>query len=135
MRRHLSIVVVIVAVALGAGAFPALAHHSFSAEFDIKSPVKFRGVLAKMEWVNPHAWLHIDVKDEDGKTVRWMIETAAPNALLRRGYTKTSLPLGSEILVEGFRARDGSNKANGANLTFADGRKLFVGGGTDETTR
>jgi Family of unknown function (DUF6152) len=130
VQRNLSIVVVAVVVALGVRAFPAWAHHAFAAEFDINSPVKLRGVLTKMEWVNPHAWLHLDVKEEDGKTVAWMIETAAPNALLRRGYTKNSLPVGTEILVEGFRARDRSNKANGATITFADGKTLFVGGET-----
>ena len=131
MRIDLSIVV----VALAVSAFPAQAHHAFAAEFDINSPVKLRGTLTKMEWVNPHAWLHIEVKDEEGKTVAWMIETAAPNALLRRGYTKNSLPIGVEILVEGFRARDGSNRANGATISFADGRTLFVGSGADASTR
>ena len=131
MRRTLPILL----VALAVGAFPARGHHSFSAEFDINSPVKLRGVLTKMEWVNPHAWLHLEVKDADGKTVAWMIETAAPNALLRRGYTKNSLPIGVEILVEGFQARDGTNRANGATITFTDGKQLFVGSGPDAPTR
>ena len=131
MRIGLSIAV----VALAVSAFPAQAHHAFAAEFDINSPVKLRGTLTKMEWVNPHAWLHIEVKDEEGNAVAWMIETAAPNALLRRGYTKKSLPIGVEILVEGFRARDGSNRANGATISFADGKTLFVGSGPDATTR
>ena len=135
MRRNLSIVIVAVVVALGARAVPVWAHHSFSAEFDVKKPIKFRGTLTKMEWVNPHAWLHIDVMTEDGKTEEWMVETAAPNSLLRRGYTKKSLPIGAEILIEGFQARDGSNKANGSSITFADGKRLFVGGGTDSVTR
>lgn len=133
MRRNLSMVLVV--LALGAGAVPARAHHSFSAEFDATKPVRFRGILTKMEWVNPHAWLHFDVMDADGKTVTWMIETAAPNALLRRGFTKNSLRVGTEILVEGFQARDGTNKANGSSLTFTDGKRLFVGGGTDAITR
>jgi hypothetical protein len=80
-----------------------------------------------MEWVNPHAWLHIDVKDRDGKFVAWMIEAAAPNALLRRGFTKDSLLPGTEIIIEGYLAKDGSNTANGQNLTFPDGRTLFMG--------
>jgi hypothetical protein len=132
VRRNLSIVVVF---SLGVSAFPAWGHHSFSAEFDVNSPVKLRGILRKMEWVNPHAWLHIEVKDADGKTVAWMIETAAPNALLRRGYTKNSLPIGVEILVEGFQARDGTNKANGAALTLGDGKTMFVGSGPDATPK
>lgn len=80
-----------------------------------------------MDWVNPHAWIHIDVKDQEGKVTRWMIETGAPNGLLRRGFNKSSLPAGTEIVVEGWRAKDGSNRANGSNITFTDGRELFVG--------
>jgi Family of unknown function (DUF6152) len=104
-----------------------LAHHAFSSEFDAEKPVKLKGTVTKMEWVNPHAWIHIDVKDADGKVVSWMIEAAAPNAMLRRGFTKDSLPAGSEIVVEGFQAKDGSNTGSGRNLTFADGRTLFMG--------
>jgi Family of unknown function (DUF6152) len=130
MRRILLLV-----VALAVGAFPALAHHSFSAEFDINKPVKLRGTLTKMEWVNPHGWMHILVKDEEGKAVPWMIETAAPNALLRRGFTKNSLPVGAEILVEGFQAKDGANRANGSNITFADGKRVFVGGERDANSQ
>jgi hypothetical protein len=130
MRRILLLV-----VALAVGAFPALAHHSFSAEFDINKPVKLRGTLTKMEWVNPHGWMHILVKDDEGKAVPWMIETAAPNALLRRGFTKNSLPVGAEILVEGFQAKDGANRANGSNITFADGKRVFVGGERDANSQ
>src|SRR3954466_4964130 len=125
MRRTLMVlfaVVVVLAVTV-----PVWAHHASSAEFDAASPVKFKGTVTKMEWINPHAWIHIDVKGDDGKVTPWMVEAAAPNALLRRGFTKTSLLAGTEILVEGFQAKDGANRANGSVITFTDGKKLFVG--------
>jgi hypothetical protein len=118
---------VVAAVALLAAAVPALAHHSFAAEFDAKKPVKLQGVVTKMEWINPHSWIHIDVKKPDGTVEKWMVEGGAPNALLRRGWNKQSLPPGTEIKVEGFRAKDGSLRGNGRELTFSDGRRLFVG--------
>ena len=103
------------------------AHHAFAAEFDATKPFKIRGTVVKMEWINPHTWLHLDVKRADGKMERWMIEGGPPNALYRRGFSKASLPVGSELVVEGFRAKDGSLKGNGRELTFSDGRRLFVG--------
>ncbi len=102
-------------------------HHAFAAEFDATKPIKLKGTVAKMEWINPHSWIHIDVKKPNGTVERWMIEGGPPNALYRRGFTKDSIPIGIEILVEGFRAKDGSLKGNGRDLTFPDGRKLFVG--------
>jgi hypothetical protein len=108
-------------------AAPVWAHHAFAAEFDADKPIKFTGTVTKMEWINPHAWIRIDVKGEDGKVTPWMIEAAAPNALLRRGWTKNSLLPGTEIKVEGYQAKDGANRANGSIITFADGTKLFVG--------
>jgi hypothetical protein len=120
------------ALSLGAilllSAAPLAAHHSFAAEFDIKRPVKLRGTVTKMDWINPHSWIHMDVKGQDGKIVSWMIEGGSPNALLRLGFTKAALPAGSEVVVEGFQAKDGSNKAVGQFVAFADGRKLFLGG-------
>jgi hypothetical protein len=125
MRKTLAVVLAAGVVVLAAA--PAWAHHAFAAEFDAEKPIKYKGTVTKMEWINPHAWIHIDVKGEDGKVTSWMIEAAAPNSLLRRGFTKESLLAGTEIIVEGFQAKDGSNRANGSVITFTDGRKLFVG--------
>ncbi len=115
------------AAALLSAAVPAMAHHSFAAEFDAKKPVKLQGTVTKMEWINPHAWIYLDVKNTDGSVTNWMVEAGAPNALLRRGWTKASLLPGTEILVEGYQAKDGANRANGRDITFKDGKKLFVG--------
>jgi len=106
---------------------PLWAHHSFAAEFDAGKPVKLRGTVTEVEWINPHSWIHIDVKGADGKVASWMVEGGSPNALLRRGFTKASLPVGTEILIEGYQAKDGSTRANGRDITFADGKKLFLG--------
>jgi len=115
------------ALLVSAAAVPALAHHSFAAEFDAKKPVHLKGTVTKMEWINPHSWIHIDVKKDDGTVEHWMVEGGAPNALLRRGWNKNSLPAGTEIIVDGFQAKDGATRANGRDITFPDGKKLFVG--------
>jgi hypothetical protein len=108
-------------------AMPAAAHHAFAAEFDSSKPITLHGVVTKMEWINPHAWMHIDVKDDDSKVTSWMIEAGTPNTLFRRGFTKDSLKIGTEVLVDGYQSKDGSNTANGRDVTLPDGRKLFLG--------
>jgi hypothetical protein len=124
---RMTVAVLLTGAGLVCGAASVAAHHAFAAEFDAKKPLKLQGTVARMEWINPHTWIHLDVKKADGKVERWMIEAGPPNALYRRGFTKYSLPVGAQILVEGFRAKDGSLRGNGRDITFADGRKLFVG--------
>jgi hypothetical protein len=116
-----------VGLAVALSASSASAHHSFAAEFDAKQPVTLHGTVVKMEWINPHSWIHIDVKNDDGSVARWMIEGGTPNTLVRRGFTRDSLKTGTEIIVEGFRAKNGANRANGADLILPDGRRLFLG--------
>ena len=126
MRRTVAVIVAGIGLLMVAAA-PAMAHHAFAAEFDAKKPIKLQGTVTKMEWINPHAWIHIDVKKPDGKIESWMIEGGTPNTLLRRGFTKNSLLPGTEIMVDGYQAKDGSMRANGRDLTLPDGRKLFMG--------
>ena len=104
------------------------AHHSFSAEFDISKPLKLQGTLTKWEMINPHSWFHVDVKMPDGNVVPWLIEGGSPNQLIRLGVTKNTLAIGTEFIIEGYQARDGTNKAVGRSFLFADGRSLFLGG-------
>jgi len=125
MRSKLAIAVAGAILLLAA--VPALAHHAFSSEFDVKKPIHFTGVITKVELVNPHAWFHIDVTGPDGKVTSWMIEAGTPNVLLRRGFTKNSIPVGTQVVVDGFQAKDGSSKGSGRDLTLPDGRKLLIG--------
>jgi hypothetical protein len=110
-----------------AGAAPLVAHHAFGAEFDRDAPIRLQGKVVKLEWVNPHAWIHLEVK-RDGVTEVWMVEGGTPNTLLRRGLTRQSLTYGAELIVDGYQTKDHSLKrANGRDVTFTDGRKFFMG--------
>jgi hypothetical protein len=110
-----------------AAAVPVWAHHSFAAEFDAAKPIELRGVVKKMEWINPHSWLTLEVKRPDGTTQTWEVEAGAPNAMFRRGFTRNSLPVGTEVVVNGFQAKDGKQRANGRDIRMPDGKLLFMG--------
>ena len=128
MRNRLALTLAGIALAiLVAGGSAALAHHAFSAEFDATKPVALRGTITRMEWINPHAWLHIDVTRDDGTVESWMIEAGPPGALVRRGWRRDSVTPGIEVLVEGYQAIDGAFRANGRDVTFPDGTRLFAG--------
>jgi len=127
MRTKLALVTALVVLFVAGSAAPLLAHHAFAAEFDAKKPVKFEGTVTKMQWTNPHVWLYVDVKKPDGSVENWAFEAGTPNVLFRRGFTKNSLPPGTKIVVDGYQSKDGSKRANGRDITFADGRKLFLG--------
>jgi len=128
MRAKSALVVAGVWVLLAA--LPVWAHHAFSAEFDISKPLKMQGTLTKWEMINPHSWFHIDVKGRDGNVVPWLVEGGTPNQLIRLGVTKNTLPIGIEFVIEGYQAKDGTNRAVGRNFVLADGRRLFLGGST-----
>lgn len=127
MRMKLAVVVVGFGLFIASAAVPVWAHHAFSAEFDPAKHLKFTGVVTKMEWVNPHVWIHVDVKMPDGTVESWAVEGGTPSALYRRGLTRAAVPVGAEILVDGYGAKDGSNRMNGRDLKFADGRAFYLG--------
>ena len=121
---RINTLVLVAALALPTAAVPVLAHHAFSAEFDINRPITVRGTITKMEWINPHAWIHMDVTEADGSVASWMIELGPPNSLIKRGWTRDSVPAGIEIIVEGHQAKDGQNRANGGDITLPDGNRF-----------
>ena len=127
MRTKLCVVVAGLGLLAALTAKPVVAHHAFGAEFDAKRPVKFKGTVTKMVWVNPHAWIYVDVKKADGSVEEWMVEAGTPNTLLRRGFTKQSLQVGTEITVDGYQSKDGSLRANGRDVTLPNGQTLFLG--------
>jgi hypothetical protein len=127
MRTKPCVVVAGLGLLAALTAKPIVAHHAFNAEFDAKRPVKFKGTVTKMVWVNPHAWIYVDVKKADGSVDEWMVEAGTPNTLLRRGFTKQSLQPGTEITVDGYQSKDGSLRMNGRDVTLPNGQTLFIG--------
>ena len=132
MKTKLAVVAAVAGMLVAA--VPAWAHHAFAAEFDAKRPLTLKGKITKLEWINPHSWIHIEVTGADGKATPWMIEGGSPNSMFRRGFTQQSLALGTEIIVEGYQAKDGANRAVGSDLTFAsDGKRLFMGSSSPDS--
>jgi len=125
MRTNL--VVAVAAAGMFFATVPASAHHAFAAEFDAKKPVHYEGTVTKVELINPHTWIHVDVKNPDGTVTNWMFEAGSPNVLLRRGFTKETIKPGTPVVVDGYQSKDGSFRANGRDITLPDGRKLFLG--------
>jgi len=125
MRTMLAVVVAGVCLLLAAGTVRA--HHAFSSEFDVKKPLTLKGTVVKWEMINPHSWFHIEVKDPDGTVVEWMVEGGSPNSLIRQGVTKNSIQIGMQLTIEGYQAKDATNKAVGRNFVLPDGKRLFVG--------
>ena len=129
MRHVIGVVIGVVGICawMMGTAVPVTAHHAFAAEFDADSPVEFSGTVTKVEWVNPHVWIHLDVTRDDGTMEGWAFEAGTPNVLFRRGFTRDSLLPGTDVRVDGYQAKDGTNRANGRDITFVDGTKLFLG--------
>ena len=127
MRTKLCVVVAGLGLLAALTAKPVVAHHAFAAEFDAKRPVKFKGTVTKMVWVNPHAWIYVDVKKADGSVEEWMVEAGTPNTLFRRGFTRQSLLAGTEVTVDGYQSKDGSLRMNGRDVTLPNGQTLFIG--------
>jgi hypothetical protein len=130
MNRKLSVVLVVTGFALLVAALPAIAHHAFAAEFDVNAPVQVTGKITKLDWTNPHAWLYVDVTGADGKVVNWRFELGAPNALIRLGWKKDAIAIGTDVNITGFRAKAGGPVANGRSIKMSDGKELFSGGST-----
>jgi len=128
MRTHLSVVIGGAGLLVALASVPVWAHHAFSAEYDNTKPLKLQGTVTKVEWINPHSWITIDVKVADGSVETWEIEAGSPNSMFRRGFNRKSLPLGTVVVINGYRSRDGGKRANGGDITFVDGRRLFLSG-------